>query len=371
MVTVSKNTILELKNIYKTFKSTVAVCNFSLKIKDGEFISILGPSGCGKSTILRLIGGFEFPDQGEIIMDGIKINNTPPKNRLINTVFQNYALFPHMSVFDNIAFGLKVSGMKKAQIEKEIHAISVKIGLINLLGRRPHEISGGQKQRVAIARAILKRPKILLLDEPLSALDKNLRKTMQVELKQMQKNFNITFIMVTHDQEEALSVADRVMVMNNGSIEQIGTPRDVYETPKNLFVAKFIGDINVFDAEITSKDNNLLEILIENRVFYKIKDEKNIYSKGDQIHVLFRPEDLTITEMSKNSKNLTKLIGTVLDTTYKGSTLDSIIQLSGGKKLKVSEFFDEEDADFDHRINSKVAIGWIDGWEVVIRNEQK
>jgi len=365
----SKDIMLELKNIYKSFRETNAVHNLSIKIKNGEFISILGPSGSGKSTILRLIGGFDTPDKGDIFMDGVKINHVPPKNRLINTVFQNYALFPHMNVFDNIAFGLKVSRVKKHIIEKEIIEIADKIGLSNLLHRMPHEISGGEKQRVAIARAILKKPKILLLDEPLSALDKKLRNIMQVELKLIQKKFNITFIMVTHDQEEALSVADRVMVINQGHLEQIGAPRDVYETPKNLFVAKFIGEINIFTAEVISQDKQVLKLCIENSIDYTIKSETQLYNKGENIHVLLRPEDLTISEINHCSKKKNKLVGTVLDTTYKGSTLDSIIKLPSGKKIKAIEFFDEDDEDFDYRINSKVEVSWIDGWEVILKDE--
>lgn len=363
----SVNPILKFQQVYKFFYDAFAVQNLIFTIENGEFISIVGPSGCGKSTILRLIGGFETPDQGDIFMDGVRINHMPPKNRLINTVFQNYALFPHMSIFDNMAFGLIVSGMKKQYIEEEISRIAIKIGLHNLLKKKPHEISGGQKQRVAIARAILKKPRILLLDEPLSALDRNLRKTMQLELKQIQKKFNITFVMVTHDQEEALSVADRVIVMNHGKIEQIGTPREIYETPKNLFVAQFIGEINIFDAEVIYQRELILKLLIENTIVYEVENKKHLYHKGDKVSVLFRPEDLTITEINKEFKSNKKLIGTVLHTIYKGPTLDSVVQLHNGKNIKVSEFFDEEDEDFDYRISSQVAISWINGWEVIIK----
>jgi spermidine/putrescine transport system ATP-binding protein len=365
----SKDVILELKNINKSFQDTNAIYNLNIRIRNGEFISILGPSGSGKSTILRIIGGFDTPDKGDIFMEGVRINNIPPKNRLINTVFQNYALFPHMNIFDNIAFGLKVSGIKLNIIKKEIIQIAEKIGLSNLLHRMPHELSGGERQRVAIARAILKKPKILLLDEPLSALDKNLRNTMQVELKQIQKKFNITFIMVTHDQEEALAVADRVMVINQGHLEQIGTPRDVYETPQNLFVAKFIGEINIFNAEVIWQRKQSLHLFIENSIYYTVKDEKRIFNKGDKLYVLFRPEDLTITEIKDRPQKNNTLIGTVLDTTYKGSTLDSIIKLPSGKNIKAIEFFDEDDEDFDYRINSKVAVSWIEGWEVILKDE--
>jgi spermidine/putrescine transport system ATP-binding protein len=361
--------ILELKNICKKFQGEDVVTDINFSISNGEFVSVLGPSGCGKTTILRLIGGFETPDSGEIYINKLQVNDVSPSNRKVNTVFQNYALFPHMNVYENIAFGLRVEGENEEYIEKEIKKIAHKVGLEKLLLRMPHNLSGGQKQRVAIARAVVKKPHILLLDEPLSALDKQLRQKMQIELKQLQKSLGITFILVTHDQEEALSGADKVIVMGDGKIEQIGTPRDVYESPINLFVAQFVGEINVFDAKVQSIKTDTAQLLIEDEILYAIKNDKG-YKPGDKLKVLFRPEDLR-TETIKDSKTLKNtLIGKVEDTTYKGATLDSTVILKNGKTIKVSEFFDEDDADFDYKVGENVTISWIEGWEVILKDEE-
>jgi spermidine/putrescine transport system ATP-binding protein len=362
--------ILNLKNIHKNYQGEEIIKNVNFSVNNGEFVAILGPSGCGKTTILRLIGGFEKPDSGSIFINNLEVNNISPSNRKVNTVFQSYALFPHMNVFDNIAFGLVVEGKSKDYIKNEVSQIAKKVGLEKFLLRTPDQLSGGQKQRVAIARAIIKKPHILLLDEPLSALDKKLRQKMQVELKKLQKNLGITFIFVTHDQEEALSVADKVIVMSDGKIEQIGTPRDVYETPSNLFVAQFVGEINVFDAEITKVSNNKITLYVENEVTYTTKSNEN-FKVGDKVKLLFRPEDLR-TETIKDSKTLNNVfIGKIEDTTYKGATLDSSIVLKSGKKIKASEFFDEDDADFDYKIGENITVHWIDGWEVILKNEER
>jgi spermidine/putrescine transport system ATP-binding protein len=362
--------ILNLKNIHKNYQGEEIIKNVNFSVNNGEFVAILGPSGCGKTTILRLIGGFEKPDSGSIFINNLEVNNISPSNRKVNTVFQSYALFPHMNVFDNIAFGLVVEGKSKDYIKNEVHQIAKKVGLEKFLLRTPDQLSGGQKQRVAIARAIIKKPHILLLDEPLSALDKKLRQKMQVELKKLQKNLGITFIFVTHDQEEALSVADKVIVMSDGEIEQVGTPRDVYETPSNLFVAQFVGEINVFDAEITKVSNNKITLYVENEITYTTKSNEN-FKIGDKVKLLFRPEDLR-TETIKDSKTLKNVfIGKIEDTTYKGATLDSSIILKSGKKIKASEFFDEDDADFDYKIGENITVHWIDGWEVILKNEER
>ncbi|WP_323733219.1 spermidine/putrescine ABC transporter ATP-binding protein PotA [Candidatus Bandiella euplotis] len=361
--------ILELKNVCKKFQGEDIISDITFSINNGEFISILGPSGCGKTTLLRLIGGFETPDLGDIYIKKTRVNDVTPSNRKVNTVFQNYALFPHMNVYENIAFGLRVEGEDDAYIDKEVKKIAEKVGLDKLLLRMPNQLSGGQKQRVAIARAVIKKPHILLLDEPLSALDKKLRQKMQIELKQLQKSLGITFILVTHDQEEALSVADKVIVMGDGQIEQIGTPRDVYESPTNLFVAQFVGEINVFDAEVLAVKKDQAELLIEDEIVYIIKNKKG-YKAKEKLKVLFRPEDLR-TETIKDSKTLNNvLIGKVEDTTYKGATLDSTVILKNGKVIKVSEFFDEDDAYFDYKIGENVTISWIEGWEVILKDEK-
>ncbi len=360
--------ILELKNIHKTFGDDLALSDVTFSVKNGEFISVLGPSGCGKTTLLRLIGGFEKVDEGEIFIKNKLANDVSSSLRKVNTVFQNYALFPHMNVFDNIAFGLRVDKKNKEYIEDEVHLIGKKLDLMHLLKRMPHQLSGGQKQRVAIARAAVKKPEILLLDEPMSALDKNLRQRTQIELKQLQKQLGITFILVTHDQEEALSVADRVIVMNHGEIEQIGTPRDVYENPINLFVAKFIGEINVFDAIVKSVSHEKITVFLENSVFYDIETDLDL-SPGEKIKVLFRPEDLRIETIKDTKEGEEVLFGKIEYATYKGATLDSAVILDNGKKIKASEFFDEDDDDFDYKIGERVSVSWIKGWEVVLKDE--
>jgi len=239
-----KQTLLSLRNLTKQFDGKKVLDSLDLEILDGEFITLLGPSGCGKTTLLRMMAGFEHADAGTITLSGQDLTHTPPENRPLNTVFQNYALFPHMSVFDNVAYGLKMEKRPKDEIQQRVIDALTMVQLEDFAKRKPHQLSGGQQQRVAIARAVIKRPKLLLLDEPLSALDYKLRRTMQIELKRLQRELGITFVFVTHDQEEALSMSDRVVVLKDGQIQQLGTPREVYERPANLFTARFVGETN-------------------------------------------------------------------------------------------------------------------------------
>ena len=242
--TTSLTPLIVLKSLSKGFDGKQIISELDLTIQNGEFLTILGPSGCGKTTVLRLIAGLEDVDDGQIILDGQDITDIPAENRFVNTVFQSYALFPHMTVFDNVAFGLRMQKTPAAEIQKRVDQALRMVQLEDFAERRPNQLSGGQQQRVAIARAVVNRPKVLLLDESLSALDYKLRKQMQNELKALQRKLGITFIFVTHDQEEALAMSDRIIVMREGKIEQDGTPREIYEEPKNLFVAQFIGEIN-------------------------------------------------------------------------------------------------------------------------------
>ena len=242
--------MVELRNVTKCFGQFVALKDASFEVKTGEFMTFLGPSGCGKTTCLRMIGGFEMPSGGEIFIDGKDITFTPPYRRDVNQVFQNYALFPHLSIFENIAFGLRMKRLPSGEIKNRVHRVVEMTALETLINRKPSQISGGQRQRVALARAIVCEPKVLLLDEPLSALDAKLRAQMRLELKVLQKKLGITFIFVTHDQEEALTMSDRVVVMNEGHVEQIATVHDIYHKPATRFVASFIGDNNLFQAEI-------------------------------------------------------------------------------------------------------------------------
>lgn len=241
-------TIIEISNVSKRFGTVLAVDNNSLTIQEGEFFALLGPSGCGKTTLLRMLAGLEVPTGGKILIDGEDMEGVPPNHRPINMVFQSYAVFPHMTVFENVGYGLKVTGVPATIIRDEVMAALEKVQLDNYHKRMPDQLSGGQKQRVALARALVKKPKVLLLDEPLSALDAKLREAMQLELVKLQNSVGITFVIVTHDQDEALSMADRIAVINEGKIEQISEPRNIYEYPSNRFVADFIGKMNVFDA---------------------------------------------------------------------------------------------------------------------------
>lgn len=241
--------IISVQSVEKHFNNQVIIPSLSLDIKEGEFITILGPSGCGKTTLLRMIAGFEYPTSGEITLDGQVINDLPPYKRDMNMVFQNYALFPHMNVEDNICFGLKMKGMSKSEQLKRAEEVMHLTQLTEFRKRKPKQLSGGQQQRVAIARAIVNNPKVLLLDEPLGALDFKLRKDLQRELKNLQRDLGITFVFVTHDQEEAMSMSDRVAVMNKGKIEQLGTPEDIYYQPESLFVATFIGENNILEEQ--------------------------------------------------------------------------------------------------------------------------
>ena len=293
----------------------------NLYINDHEFLTLLGPSGCGKTTTLRIIGGFLTATSGNVLFDGQTINDLPPYKRQINTVFQRYALFPHLDVFDNIAFGLKVAKLPKAEIHERVHEMLGIVGLKGYENRRVDALSGGQQQRVAIARALVNRPKVLLLDEPLAALDLRLRKDMQNELKRIQQAMGITFIYVTHDQEEALSMSDTVVVMDNGVIQQIGTPQDIYNEPQNAFVADFIGESNILDGVM------LEDYLVE---FFgrKFKCLDAGFEKNEPVDVVIRPEDIDIVEPTKGH-----LTGLVTNVTFKGVHYDTIVDFKGFKWL--------------------------------------
>lgn len=361
--------ILTLKDIYKSYSGEAVIKNISFSVNSGEFITIFGPSGCGKTTVLRLVGGFELPDSGSILINNYAVNDILPINRKVNTVFQNYALFPHLNVRDNIAFGLSIEGKPKEYIKQEVYTIAEKIGLQKFLLKNPNQLSGGQKQRVAIARAIIKRPHILLLDEPLSALDKKLRQDMQVELKSLQKTLGITFIFVTHDQDEALSIADKVIVMNDGSIEQIGTPKDIYENPKNLFVAQFIGEINIFDAKVIQISKSQITLHIEDEITYATKNNNYYFEIGDKVKLLFRPEDLRIDFIKGLKTFNNRLTGKIENLIYRGATIELSIILKSGKKIKASKFFDKEDESFDYQIGKQISIRCLNGCEVILQHE--
>ncbi|MBQ4135636.1 MAG: ABC transporter ATP-binding protein [Clostridia bacterium] len=321
------NKLVELKNVSKSFDGEIVLSNVSLYINDKEFITLLGPSGCGKTTTLRIIGGFESADEGDVIFDGERINDIPPYKRSVNTVFQKYALFPHLNVYDNIAFGLRVAKVKDAEIKERV---SEMLSLVNLRGfekRNVSLLSGGQQQRVAIARALINKPKVLLLDEPLGALDLKLRKDMQIELKKIQKATGITFVYVTHDQEEALSMSDTIVVMANGKIQQIGTPTDIYNEPKNAFVADFIGESNILDGVM----------LDDYSVKFAGQEFKCLdfgFNKNEPVDVVVRPEDVDVVSVDKGM-----LVGTVSNVTFKGDYYEIIVDVKGFKwMLETSDY---------------------------------
>lgn len=306
--------IVSLKDVVVTFDGERILNNISLDIKDKEFVTLLGPSGCGKTTTLRIIGGFLEPDSGTVAFEGKKINSLPPYKRNVNTVFQRYALFPHLNVYENIAFGLRVKKMPETEIRKRVGEM---LELVNLRGfekRNVSRLSGGQQQRVAIARALVNQPKVLLLDEPLGALDLKLRQDMQIELKRIQKSLEITFIYVTHDQEEALTMSDTVVVMNHGNIQQIGTPVDIYNEPQNAFVADFIGESNITQGIML--EDYLVEI--SGRKFACVDHG---FGKNTPVDVVVRPEDISIVPQDQ-----AKITGVVSSVTFKGVHYEMVVE---------------------------------------------
>ena len=313
--------LIRLRDLTMEFDGERILDGINLYINNQEFLTLLGPSGCGKSTTLRIIGGFLTPTEGTVIFDGKVINDVPPYKRQINTVFQRYALFPHLDVYENIAFGLKVAKVPNAEIHERVHEMLGIVGLKGYENRRIDNLSGGQQQRVAIARALVNQPKVLLLDEPLAALDLRLRKDMQNELKRIQRSTGITFIYVTHDQEEALSMSDTVVVMDKGRIQQIGRPEDIYNEPKNAFVADFIGESNILDGVMLSD----YKVKFFGRVFQCV--DKG-FEPNEPVDVVIRPEDIDIVEPEKGH-----LTGTVTSVTFKGLNYDIIVDFRGFKWL--------------------------------------
>jgi len=308
--------LIELRGVTKSYDDTAVVNNVSLYINENEFVTLLGPSGCGKTTTLRMIGGFEKPDKGDILVNGVVVNDLPPYERPINTVFQRYALFPHLNVFDNIAFGLRNRKVPKDEIVKRVNDALKMVSLPNFATRKVNNLSGGQQQRVAIARAIVNRPKILLLDEPLAALDLKLRQNMQYELKEMQRKLGITFIYVTHDQEEALTMSDTIVVMKDGLVQQIGTPFGIYNEPNNRFVANFIGESNLLEGTY-----------VRQKVVSFMGSEFDCidlnFADGEKVDVVIRPEDLDIIDPKG-----ARLAGPITSNVFKGVHFELCVNIA-------------------------------------------
>ena len=340
--------IVSLIDVEKRFGSNLVVRKMNMEIYEGEFLTLLGPSGGGKTTTLRMIAGFEDATSGIIKVQGERVENKEPYQRDVNTVFQNYALFPHMTVFDNVAYGLTIKKVPKDEIRQRVAEMLELVQLTDYERRKPDELSGGQKQRVAIARALINRPKVLLLDEPLGALDLKLRKQMQIELKRLQKKLGITFVYVTHDQEEALTMSDRIAVMNAGVIEQLGTPMEIYDHPLTRFVAGFIGESNIFDGTVTAVEGDLLRV---DTPAGKLLTRGSGFAVGEEMHVSIRPEYLEAGERNADGFDLPARIK---DFTYMGTVVKTALDMADGTELKLSRF--EQDANAHE--GDKVYLSW-------------
>ncbi|WP_026389602.1 spermidine/putrescine ABC transporter ATP-binding protein [[Acholeplasma] multilocale] len=335
------NNIIEIRNITKDYDGKVVLKGINFNIHEGEFITLLGPSGCGKTTTLRIIGGFEKPNSGQVFFEGKDLLPISINKRQINTIFQSYALFPHLNVFDNIAFGLRAKKTKKDMIEREVMKQIRQVGLEGFEDKKVTDLSGGQKQRVAIARALVMKPRVLLLDEPMAALDVQLRKTMQDELKRLQREIGITFIMVSHDQEEALSMSDRIVVMNNGSIQQIGTPEEIYNEPENYWVANFVGSSNIISDGIFLEDN---KVAFDGKTLNCM--DTNFGTDETSIDIVIRPEDIDIRK-----PNIGFFNGEVVESIFKGVHFDVTIKTTKGRQWLVH-------TTDQYEIGQKVSIKW-------------
>ena len=355
------NVIIRLTDVDKSFDDERVVKKLNLDVEEGEFLTMLGPSGCGKTTTLRMIAGFEVPTSGQIFLEGEDVDDKKPNERNVNTVFQNYALFPHMNVFDNIAFGLVEKKVKKDEIRSRVEEMIKLVQLDGMEKRMPAQMSGGQKQRVAIARALVNRPKVLLLDEPLGALDLKLRKQMQGELKALQRRLGITFIYVTHDQEEALTMSDRIAVMNRGRLEQVGTPEEVYNHPETKFVADFIGESNIIEGYIENMTDDSTEVTMESG---KAIIHETGYRMEEMVYLCIRPENLKI---STEAKEGFRFRGQVKEHIFIGSTNKTMIEMPNGQMLKSVTPAEDELIP----VGTAVNVFWNPGKAVVMRTKEE
>ena len=361
--------IVEFANVTKKFGDFTAVDNLSLKVYPGEFFALLGPSGCGKSTLLRMLAGFETPTSGTLMLDGKDLSAIPANKRPVNMMFQSYALFPHLTVRDNIAFGLKRSNMEKGAIEERTQEMLRLVKMENFAGRKPHQMSGGQRQRVALARSLAKNPKLLLLDEPLGALDAKLRESTQFELVNIQEKLGTTFIIVTHDQEEAMTVATRIGVMNDGVLAQVDTPADIYENPKSKFVADFIGDVNLIEGVVHSTSSTQGDGFME----LKVTGQKKAFtarcadhcSKGDTAWLAIRPEKITISK-KPDTKAENRISGIVDDIAYIGNLSTYYVRLENGAIIKAQEANRRRISNREITWEDEVHLSWTAGGGIIL-----
>lgn len=349
--------LLQIRNVTRRFGDYTAVDNVSIDVNAGEFFTLLGPSGCGKTTLLRMIAGFDLPDSGHILLDGQDMVGTPPERRPVHTVFQTYALFPHMTVADNIAFPLEMAGKGRHEIKALVGEVLERVRLPNFGHRFPHELSGGQKQRVAFARGLVNRPRLLLLDEPLGALDAKLREEMQIELINLQKEVGITFVFVTHAQDEALALSHRIAVMNRGNVEQIDEPSKIYSSPRNRFVADFIGKISIMNANVLEIAPSYLKLDVGELGEVTVAGKEGV-KVGDNGVMAIRPEQVKISSRSARSRAENQFIGTVHDFLYVGDVTTYIVELANGTHIEAllpnsspgrAKFFE---------VGDKVGVSW-------------
>lgn len=350
-----KKVVVSLKNFSKIYSKKVVIDNIDLDVYENEFLTLLGSSGCGKTTILRAISGLDKPTFGKVFIDSEDVTLFDPTKRKVNTIFQNYALFPLMTVYDNIAFGLKMKKVAKDEIEKRVYEMLELVHLVGYENRYPKELSGGEQQRVSLARGLINKPKVLLLDEPLSALDLKLRKEMQIELKQLQRKLKITFIYVTHDQDEALSMSDRIAIIKDGKIEQLGTPQEIYDVPKTLYAATFIGDTNVLGAKVINVDSKKGLVYLDNNIVGNINN--NVFKIGEDVTLVIRPENIKVAS-TKKKYNYAE--GVIQEIIYDGISNKLMID-TGNNVIKVLVYGN----DYKYEDGEKIKLYW-DILDVVI-----